>query len=66
MKKIRIHHSYIKQISNEIGRTPQSVRMSLDYVFNSETAKKIRNRAKELLQEEIKKIEDNEKLLKTV
>ncbi len=57
MKKIRIHHSYLKQIAEEFDCTTQSVRMSLEYVFNSEQAKSIRKRAKELLLEEVNQIE---------
>ncbi len=58
MKKIRIHHSYLKEIAEEFNCTTQSVRMSLEYVFNSEQAKSIRRRAKELLLNEANKIED--------
>lgn len=56
MKKIRIDVELKKQISNELNISLQSVRMSLDYVFNSDNAQKIRKRAKELLIEEAKKI----------
>lgn len=57
MKKIRIDAELKKQISDELNISLQSVRMSLDYVFNSETAKKVRKRAKQLLIEESEKIE---------
>jgi len=56
MKKIRINVELKKQISNEFEISLQSVRMSLDYVFNSDTAQKVRKRAKELLIKEAKKI----------
>jgi len=56
MKKIRIDVELKKQISNELNISLQSVRMSLDYVFNSDNAQKVRKRAKELLIEEAKKI----------
>ena len=56
MKKIRIHVDHKKQIAEEFKISLQSVRMSLDYVFNSDTSEKIRKRAKELLIEEANKI----------
>lgn len=52
MKKIRLHPHLMNQISTELGVTIQTVRMSLYYVFNSETSVKIRLRAKELLKKE--------------
>lgn len=54
MKKIRVHPDLKKQIAKEFGVTYQTVTMSLEFVFNSDKAKEIRKRAKELLQEEIK------------
>lgn len=56
MKKIRIHPDLKKQIAGEFQVTMQTVDMSLQYVFNSERAKAIRQRAKELLQKECENI----------
>ena len=58
MEKLRIHiSSYHKKIlRDEFLTSKQSVQLSLDYVFNSKRAKAIRERAKELLQEEVDKI----------
>lgn len=58
MKKIRLHAELKKQISKELKVSVQSVRMSLDYVFNSDNAKQARKMAKKLLIEEAKKIEN--------
>lgn len=57
MKKIRIDIELKKQISKELNISLQTVRMSLGYVFNSESAKKVRKRAKELLINEAKNIQ---------
>ena len=56
MKNILIHPTYKNQIAKELGVTKQTVDMSLKYVFNSETSKLIRKRAKKLLEIEAKKI----------
>ena len=56
MKKILIHPTYKNQIAKELNVTKQTVDMSLKYVFDSETAKTIRKRAKKLLEQEVKKI----------
>lgn len=56
MKKIRVHPDLKKQIAEEFSVTMQTVDMSLQYVFNSERAKAIRQRAKELLEKEIEEI----------
>ncbi len=56
MKKILIHPTYKNQIAKEFKVTKQTVDMSLKYVFNSETSKDIRKRAKELLLKESEKI----------
>ncbi|MBO6185054.1 MAG: hypothetical protein J6O88_10285 [Chryseobacterium sp.] len=56
MKKIRIDVELKKQISNELNISLQSVRMSLEYVFNSDNAKKVRKMAKELLIKEAENI----------
>lgn len=58
MKNILIHPTYKNQIAKELQVTKQTVDMSLKFVFNSDTAKKVRKRAKELLEKEIEKIED--------
>ena len=50
-----------KQLVKEFSKSLQAVQMSLDFVFNSDSAKAIRERAKELLQEEITKIENETK-----
>lgn len=52
MKKIRLHPDFMNQIAREEGVTLQTVRMALYYVFNSDTSKRIRARAKELMIEE--------------
>ena len=57
MKNILIHPTYKNQIAKELQVTKQTVDMSLKYVFNSETAKEVRKRAKKLLEQEAKKIE---------
>lgn len=53
MKKIRLHPDLKKQIEKEFDVTYQTVSMCLEYVFNSTKAKAIRQRALQLLQEEI-------------
>ncbi len=53
MKKIRVHPDIKKQIAKEFNVSYQTVTMSLEFVFNSEKAKAIRQRAKVLLQEEL-------------
>ncbi|ALC97806.1 hypothetical protein [Capnocytophaga sp. oral taxon 323] len=52
MKKIRIVHELKKQIAKEIGVTTQTVETALKYVYNSDVQQTIRQRAKELLQQE--------------
>lgn len=52
MKKILLHPVLKKQISDELSISAQTVDMSLKYVFDSDTAKQIRKRAKELLVKE--------------
>ncbi|WP_260395156.1 hypothetical protein, partial [Riemerella anatipestifer] len=56
MKKIRVHPDIAHQIAKEFSVTYQTVQMSLRYVFQSENAEKIRQRAKELLQQEAETI----------
>ena len=57
MKKINLHPDLKNKIAKEFNVTTQTVDMSLKYVFNSEKAKAIRTRAKEMLQKEIIEIE---------
>jgi hypothetical protein len=52
MKKIRIVAELKKQIAKELGVTIQTVENNLSYFYDSQTAKDVRRRAKELLQEE--------------
>ena len=52
MKIIRIVHELKKQIAKEIGVTTQTVETALKYVYNSDVQQTIRQRAKELLQQE--------------
>ena len=56
MENILIHPTYKNQMVKEFKVSKQTVDMSLKYVFNSDTAKKIRKRAKNLLETEAKKI----------
>ncbi|SHK71559.1 hypothetical protein SAMN05444371_3424 [Epilithonimonas mollis] len=53
MKKILLHPELKHKIKDEFNCTLQTVTMSLDFVFNSEKAKKIRQRSAELLKEQI-------------
>lgn len=57
MKKIRIVHELKKQIAKEIGVTTQTVETALKYVYNSDVQQTIRQRAKELLQQEADKVQ---------
>lgn len=61
MQKNRIEISSTQKnlLAEEFKTSKVSIQMSLDYVFNSKAAKAIRQRAKELLQEEINKINVN-------
>lgn len=58
MKKIRIHPEIRQEIAKEFSVTRQTVDMSLKCVFNSDKAKSIRKRAKELLIKESENIEN--------
>ena len=58
MKKIRLHPKLKHQLVNEFNVSMQTVSMSLANVFNSDKAKSIRKRAKELLQAEADKIKE--------
>ncbi len=59
--RIEISPQHKKQLVSEFKKSKQTIQMSLDFVFNSETAVKIRQRAAELMQLEILKIEPKEK-----
>jgi hypothetical protein len=50
--KIRIAPEFKTEMSKEFHTSKQNVKMALDYYNNSELAKKIRARAKELLLKE--------------
>ena len=54
--RIELSSTHKKTLTEEFNTSLTSVQMSLDFVFNSDQAKSIRKRAKELLQEEINKI----------
>lgn len=56
MKNILLHPELKHKIKDEFNCTLQTVDMSLKFVFNSEKAKKIRQKASELLILESKKI----------
>ncbi len=59
-RRINISVNHKKDLAQEFEVSYQSIQMSLDYVFNSKKAKRIRQRAKEMLQEEINKIDIEE------
>lgn len=50
--KIRIASEFKNQMALEFNTSKQNVKMALDYYNKSDLAKKIRARAKELLQNE--------------
>lgn len=54
--KIKIHPYFKNQMAKEFNVSNNTVQLALSYVFNSETAIKIRKRAKELLLEESQKV----------
>ncbi|WP_163401188.1 hypothetical protein [Flavobacterium fluviatile] len=54
--KIRIHPEFKAQIAKEFDTSKQNVKTALDYYNNSELAKKIRQRAKDLLLKEAEEI----------
>lgn len=60
MKEILIHPKHKAQLAKEFGVSQQTVNMTLKYVYNSDKSKLIRSRAKELLIEESKSIEETE------
>lgn len=57
-QEIKIHSSHKKQIALELETTTQTVLTAIKYFNNSPLAKRIRQRAKELLNIEASKIED--------
>lgn len=60
MKEILIPNEFKNKIIKEFKSNRPSVRSALKFFSNSDTAKKMRKRAKELLQEELKKISEFE------
>lgn len=58
MKKNTIHIAakFKMDLAKEFKTSKVSVQMSLDYAFNSDQAKAIRKRAKQLLEEEAEKV----------
>jgi hypothetical protein len=56
-KKIVVPKGWTKILANEFELSPQSVRMALAYVFNSERSIAITEKVKEMFQEQIKLIE---------
>ena len=71
MRKINKHSNRIflsvehkKQLIEEFNTTQPTVQLALDYYNNSELAQKIRDRALELLKNEVKKTEEKNKNFK--
>ena len=60
-KKIRIHPDMVGEISEEYKTSKTNVYTALSYYNNSDLALKIRQRAKEKLLEEAKKITEDQK-----
>ena len=60
MEKLRIEISskHKKKLMTEFEVSLQTIQYALDFTYNSERSKKIRERAKELLQVELDKIEN--------
>jgi hypothetical protein len=58
MKNILLHPKHKRKIAEDLGVSKQTVDMSLNYVFNSFNAKKIRLKAKVLLLQEASEIHD--------
>ena len=57
MQEIKLHYDFKKILSKEFNVTEQTISMALKYVFNSDKAKQIRLRAKELLEQEANNIQ---------
>lgn len=57
MQEIKLHYNFKKILSKEFNVTEQTISMALKYVFNSDKAKQIRLRAKELLEQEANNIQ---------
>lgn len=57
MQEIKLHYDFKKMLSKEFNVTEQTISMALKYVFNSDKAKQIRLRAKELLEQEANNIQ---------
>ena len=58
--RIEISPKHKKQLAKEFKKSKQTIQMSLDFVFNSDTSIKIRQRAVELMQLEILKVKTTE------
>jgi len=56
MEKIELSVKHRRELAVEFDTTLQTIRMSLQYVFNSPQAHAIRKRAKEMLLREAEKI----------
>lgn len=54
---ILISSTHKRKLEKEFKTSKTSVQMSLDYIFNSDQAKAIRKRAKQMLEEEAEKVE---------
>ncbi|MFM2394169.1 MAG: hypothetical protein RLZZ546_2151 [Bacteroidota bacterium] len=58
MKKIRLHPDLKKELAKEFEVSYQTISMSLRYVFESELSERIRERAKQMLLDEAKKVNE--------
>ena len=58
VERIYLASYYKNKLADEFETTKQTVQLALDHYNNSELAKAIRRRAKELLKNEIEKIKD--------
>jgi len=56
--KINIPNKWVPGLAEEFGVSQQAIRNALYHLSNSDNAKAIRRRAKELLQREVEKIKD--------
>lgn len=57
-KRIELSQKHKADLAVEFNTTKQTIRMSLQYVFNSDQAIQIRERAKEMLQSELDSIKE--------
>ncbi len=58
MERIELSVRHRRALAVEFNTTLQTIRMSLQYVFNSKQAHAIRRRAKEMLLQEAEKIKN--------